>query len=219
MRLLLALPLILQLARAQECPQIPDNDVEMGEPVPMIPEHIPAGCSDYEVLVARGTSEPNYAEGGKFGVIVGDPVVSNLTEVLPGSRGYPVQYPASSSILSVFRGSRDVVDRLVSQSVRCPRQTFALVGYSQGAAVMHAAADDIPRALHSRIKAVVMFGDPALRLGDGSFPSGLQSKVLQNCAEGDPTCDSGRCTYYHLTYIRPEWIEPTVDFLVEKFTS
>jgi cutinase len=40
---------------------------------------------------ARGTSEPNYAEGGKFGVIVGDPVVSNLTEVLPGSRGYPVQ--------------------------------------------------------------------------------------------------------------------------------
>ena len=51
MRLLLALPLILQLARAQECPQIPDNDVEIGEPVPMIPEHIPAGCSDYEVLV------------------------------------------------------------------------------------------------------------------------------------------------------------------------
>ena len=97
-----------------------------------------------------------------------------------------LQYPASSSVLSIFRGSRDVVDRLVSQSVRCPRQTFALVGYSQGAAVMHAAADDIPRALHSRIKAVVMFGDPALRLGDGSFPSGLQSKVLQNCAEGDP---------------------------------
>jgi cutinase len=143
-----------------------------------------------------------------------------------------------------------VVNRLVSQSIRCPRQTFALVGYSQGAAVMHAAADDIPRSLHSKIKAIVMFGDPALRLGDGSFPSGLQSKVLQNCADGDPvsfsillvpvcffkvwlgphetiadagdptqTCDSGRCTYYHLTYIRPEWIEPSVDFLVQKFTS
>lgn len=43
-------------------------------------------------MVARGTSEPNYeAGGGKFGIVVGDPVVSNVTEVLPGARGYPVQ--------------------------------------------------------------------------------------------------------------------------------
>lgn len=43
-------------------------------------------------MVARGTSEPNYeAHGGKFGIVVGDPVVSNVTEVLPGARGYPVQ--------------------------------------------------------------------------------------------------------------------------------
>jgi hypothetical protein len=41
---------------------------------------------------ARGTSEPNYeAGGGKFGVVVGDPVVSNTTARLPGARGYPVQ--------------------------------------------------------------------------------------------------------------------------------
>lgn len=40
---------------------------------------------------ARGTSEPNYAQGGKFGVIVGDPVVSNVTAIISGARGYPVQ--------------------------------------------------------------------------------------------------------------------------------
>lgn len=41
---------------------------------------------------ARGTSEPNYEEGdGKFGFIVGDPIVSNVTEILPDARGYPVQ--------------------------------------------------------------------------------------------------------------------------------
>jgi hypothetical protein len=50
---------------------------------------------------ARGTSEPNYeAGGGKFGVVVGDPVVSNTTLRLPGARGYPVQvgYPTLSSL-------------------------------------------------------------------------------------------------------------------------
>lgn len=42
--------------------------------------------------VARGTSEPNYEEGdGKFGFIVGDPIVSNVTEILSEARGYPVQ--------------------------------------------------------------------------------------------------------------------------------
>lgn len=110
------LTLVAQLAVSQEdCPDIPPNDVEMGEPVPMIPEDIPEGCSAYEILVgkssslqtmsvppcfpilltqpvARGTSEPNYEEGdGKFGFVVGDPVVSNVTEKLPEARGYPVQ--------------------------------------------------------------------------------------------------------------------------------
>lgn len=37
-------------------------------------------------VIARGTSEI-----GVFGYRVGDPVTGNVTEVLPGSRGYPVQ--------------------------------------------------------------------------------------------------------------------------------
>ncbi|KAK3293782.1 uncharacterized protein B0H64DRAFT_374656 [Chaetomium fimeti] len=76
----------------ENCPELPETGVTMGDPVPMHPEHIPAGCSDFEILVARGTSEPNYvAGGGKFGVVVGDPIVSNTTLKLPGARGYPVQ--------------------------------------------------------------------------------------------------------------------------------
>lgn len=123
-RLLAVSLLSLALAAAQNngsCPQLPDTGVSIGEPVPVHPEHIPAGCSDFEILVgkcreavflasgiyldhgnawpqltrrrpARGTSEPNYEEGdGKFGIVVGDPVVSNTTVKLPGARGYPVQ--------------------------------------------------------------------------------------------------------------------------------
>ncbi|KAL2261877.1 hypothetical protein VTK26DRAFT_3109 [Humicola hyalothermophila] len=210
------------VAQDSECPELPDTGVDFGAPVPMHPEHIPEGCSDYEILVARGTSEPNFEPDGKFGVVVGDPVVSNVTEVLPGSRGYPVQYPASSDIISGIRqGARDVVNRITSQALRCPNQKFALVGYSQGAAVMHAAADDLSRLLYSRIKALVMFGDSYNRLGLlGRFPTGLNEKATQVCAPGDPVCDSdGSCTYYHLTYIRPEYIDPAVDFIVEKFTQ
>ncbi|EAQ87090.1 predicted protein [Chaetomium globosum CBS 148.51] len=181
----------LALAAAQEsttCPELPETGVTMGEPVPMHPEHIPAGCSDFEILVARGTSEPNYeAGGGKFGIVVGDPVVSNTTLRLPGARGYP--YPASAEIVSgTIQGSLDVVNRLRSQAAACPNQTFALVGYSQGAGVMHAAAKDIPIRLYSRIKSLVMFGDGYHRLGDtvSRFPLGLNSKVMQVCASGDP---------------------------------
>jgi hypothetical protein len=62
------------------------------------------------------------------------------------------------------------------------------VGYSQGAGVMHAAADKIPRSLYSKIKSLVMFGDGYYRLGDilSRFPTGLNEKVKQVCADGDP---------------------------------
>jgi cutinase len=133
------------------------------------------------------------------------------------------QYPASAAIITgVRRGARDVVSRLRAQSAACPDQTFALVGYSQGASVMHAAVDDIPKSLYPKIKSLVMFGDGALRLGASRarFPAGLDEKARQVCADGDPVCDpEGECTFFHLTYIRPEYIDPVVDFIVEGFTT
>lgn len=78
-----------------------------------------------------------------------------------------------------------MIKRLKAQSTACPDQTFSLVGYSQGAGVMHAAAKRMPESLYAKIKSVVMFGDPMLKLGR-EFPEGLREKVLQNCAEGDP---------------------------------
>jgi cutinase len=53
---------------------------------------------------------------------------------------------------------------------------------------MHKAANQLPASLYPRIKSVVMFGDPNLRLGrlGDQFPTALRSKVLQNCAVDDP---------------------------------
>jgi cutinase len=77
---------------------------------------------------------------------------------------------------------------LTEQSSACPKQKFALVGYSQGAIVMRSAAPKLPEALHSKIVALVMFGDPGLRAMGRGFPADLQAKLYENCGPGDPVC-------------------------------
>ena len=109
---------------------------------------------------------------------------------------------------------------------------------------MHRAADKLPMSLFPKIKSVVRFGDPNLRLGrlGDEFPAPLRAKVLQVCAKGDPVsiscppaarshpcsdpkktdkpmkvCDSGSCQFYHLTYIRSDYIEGATEFIVRAF--
>ena len=50
---LLAFALISMSSAQQACPEIPANDVEIGEPVPIVPGDIPKGCSAYEILVGK----------------------------------------------------------------------------------------------------------------------------------------------------------------------
>lgn len=47
------------------------------------------------------------------------------------------QYPASFACNSESIGVTDTVNHVVSQAAACPTQVFALVGYSQGADLMH----------------------------------------------------------------------------------
>lgn len=156
----------------------------------------PSGCSSFEILVGRGTGEI-----GRFGLIVGDPLVSAVTRLVPGTRGYAVQYPADSSATSVSTGVNDTVQRLIAQDKACPSQKFALVGYSQGAGVMRGAAPKIPDSIQqNKILAVVMFGDPGLRRLSKEFPAPLQSRLFENCAVGDPVCTSGDSFGPHMTY-------------------
>ncbi|KAK0391898.1 hypothetical protein NLU13_1396 [Sarocladium strictum] len=205
----------------------------------MVPNDIPRDCSDFEILVARGTSENSFADGGKFGVIIGDPIVSNVTQVLQGVQGYPVQkgrsesswlshqqYPADDNYVeNLETGGNDIVNRIVAQSEKCPEQRFAIVGYSQGAGVVHKAAEYIPAELQHKIMSISIFGDPSEGENVGNiwprdWPYGLQNKVRRVCAEGDPVCDeTATCFYMHLTYIRPLYIDPAVEYIVDRFLS
>jgi cutinase len=100
----------------------------------------------------------------------------------------------------------DTINRLNSQNKACPDQKFAIVGYSQGAGVMHAALGPSPgrelpllskrpkldNSVLPKIVAVVMFGDPGFKgteIPPGRFiplPALLQEKLRQNCSPGDP---------------------------------
>ncbi|KAI4928227.1 uncharacterized protein J4E92_005711 [Alternaria infectoria] len=169
---------------------------------------------------ATSSAQEECPELPSSGVEIGEPVPIVPGDVPRGCSDYEILYPASSQIISGGRqGVDDIVQRLTAQSSACPNQTFSLVGYSQGASIMHRAADRLPTSLFPKIKSVVMFGDPNLRLGvvGDKFPNGLKAKVLQICAKGDPVCDSGSCQFNHLTYIRPEYIEGAVTFIVRAF--
>jgi hypothetical protein len=100
----------------------------------------------------------------------------------------------------------DTINRLNNQNKACPNQKFAIVGYSQGAGVMHSAMGPSPgkelpllpnrpkldESVLPKIVAVVMFGDPGFK--GTSIPPGrhipfsdsLKAKLLENCEPGDP---------------------------------
>jgi cutinase len=110
-----------------------------------------------------------------------------------------VQYPAYMNMTdSAPVGVIDVINRLNKQAKECPKQKFALVGYSQGAGVMHGALNPTAKpkldtAVFDRILALVMFGDPAYQGSTGpdtsfvpTFPEPLYARLRENCAPGDP---------------------------------
>jgi cutinase len=101
-------------------------------------------------------------------------------------------------------GIDDIINRLNKQVKLCPQQLFSLVGYSQGAGVVHGIFEyenrTYPGAVGARpildqasvlpkISSIVTFGDPGFR-GDYKLvyriPAELQSKLKINCSHGDP---------------------------------
>lgn len=165
------------------------------------------GCAAVDVVVARGTNEPGY-----LGSAVGDPLYAQLQRRLPMSlNGYRVNYPADlTNVLSVGDGSGDLVAHLSNEAVACPGQRFVLVGYSQGAVVVHTAlgtgitgalpgAVRMNGALGSRVAAILLFGDP-LRLAGSGVPGQYAARTANYCMPGDPVCANGLNPAAHVAY-------------------
>jgi len=97
-------------------------------------------------------------------------------------------------------GVNDTLTHLSQKAQQCPSMSYALVGFNEGAAVMHEAGPSIPTSLVPSIVALVMFADPGNKGGNvttvtgapvPAFPAALAQRLRQNCAAGDPICSNG----------------------------
>jgi len=180
-----------------------------------------ADCAAVDVVVARGTGEP-----GWLGSVVGDPLYDTLLQALPvSSSAYRVDYPADLlDPTSLSRGTQDMTDHVIQQSQMCPDQEFILVGYSQGAAVVHGVVGTgivtalpgiyvLPGDLEWKVSAVLLFGDP-LRLIGWGVPGNYAWKTADYCTGGDPVCGGGLDPSQHGNYGWAFW--PAADFAASR---
>jgi hypothetical protein len=172
-------------------------------------------CADLVVLGLRGQGQSRHAYDGT-GKDVDGVARAMLPHLRPGTtvRIEGVPFPARSGgdatyASDVRTGVRLVRDRSSTLTEQCPRSHTALVGYSQGAEVVHRSAAAL--ADPSQVVVVVLMGDPqrdpedpvkTLRMGPGAltgrgnggagarFPAPIGARVLEVCATRDDVCNA-----------------------------
>lgn len=98
-----------------------------------------------------------------------------------------------------IQGMADMINQVTSQ---CGADTTLVVaGYSQGAAVVHRAVEDLPAATMANIAGVVTFGDTQNQQDNEQVPNFPKDKTMIICATGDAVC-RGTLTILpaHLSY-------------------
>ncbi|KAG0153150.1 hypothetical protein PDIDSM_5000 [Penicillium digitatum] len=151
-----------------------------------------SGCKEYTFIFARGTTEL-----GNMGSVVGPPLAQQLNS-LTGDKVtvQGVDYPADvagNALLGASGGP--AMAKLVGQALsQCPQTKILLGGYSQGAMVVHNAANSLAAG---QVTAAVLFGDPFKAQNVGKVPA---DKVKEFCHLGDPVCLNGANVMAHITY-------------------
>lgn len=166
-----------------------------------------AGCSDVEVIFARGTGE---APGvGR----VGQAFVNALSNKI-GNRSlgvYAVDYPADYDFLAAANGANDASAHIQLTVNTCPNTKIVLGGYSQGAAVMDIVTsvpfpaigfnNPLPPEAAEHILGVAVFGNPSTKLGMPLTSSpNFGYRAIDLCNTGDPVCSGGEDIAAHRSY-------------------
>lgn len=189
------------------------------------PEQSPSGgdlvstrCADLVVLGVRGSGQDADLNRG-----VGKEVLRTVKDLAHrvGSRAgtsvrlEAVPYDASGAATTAMYfehvgAGASLAERQADEIVaRCPDSRLALVGFSQGANVVHELADDVPAALATRIDLIGMIADPRRNPGDtipqwsyaadpvpraGLLGAGapidadVSQVAISFCVEGDEVC-------------------------------
>lgn len=187
-----------------------------------------AGCSDVEVVTARGTWEPQDA------AFLLPQVANRIRSGLTGTSVsvYDVRYPAQPSFAtSAPQGVADLVNHVNAESVSCPDQRYVLLGYSQGGLVVGDAlvapsgraytqsGPTLTGTAASRIEAVGMYGSMRFTAGEAynagnhnrtrssmlPRPRGALNayadRIIDYCYDNDWVCQNTGSFITHLGYI------------------
>jgi cutinase len=165
------------------------------------------GCTDIEVVFARGTNEdPGLGR-------VGNAFVSALRGKVGGrSVGtYAVNYPASYDFLAAANGANDASGHIQWMMDNCPNTRLVLGGYSQGAAVIDVISAvpfpavgfnaPLPPNAPDHVAAIAVFGNPSTKLGLPITSSPVWGpRSIDLCNGGDPICGPGEDVEAHRAY-------------------
>jgi cutinase len=147
-------------------------------------------CRAVTVIYARGTSQAgNVGDPAAVGPLFFNSLASRL-----GVSNLAVQGVTYSASIAGFlvggdvAGSRTMAQLAATAVSRCPNTRIVLSGYSQGAQLVHNAANQLSNAVASRITAVLTFGDPKRGQAFGAIPA---SRTRVICRTGDNICEGG----------------------------
>ncbi|KAJ5087389.1 Cutinase [Penicillium angulare] len=149
-------------------------------------------CQELTLIFARGTGEL-----GNMGTVAGPPLATKLQSLTNNKVTIQgVTYDASAAgDATMGADGGPTMASLVKQSLKqCPKSKVVLGGYSEGAMVVHNAANSLTA---DQVTAAVLFGDPLKMESVGKLSS---DNVKEFCATGDPVCENGANVMAHLTY-------------------
>lgn len=185
------------------------------------PALVDTKCADLIVFGARGSDQSATKHHG-----VGTEVLASVTAMAEHLhrrsnttvRIVGVTYPAASGpeyTANVFTGVSHAQGLLTAFGKKCPDSQFGLVGFSQGAHIVHGTALELTPVQARRVILVAMISDPRRnpgdritnwsyhattpepgKLGAGTpIPKTLRSKAITFCAKDDEICNWPRDGY------------------------
>ncbi|KAI1127600.1 carbohydrate esterase family 5 protein [Nemania abortiva] len=180
-------------------------------------DYLNGPCKEIILFYARGSNQAGNM-GDQPGPQTADALIAALGTSRVAIQG--VDYGASL-LTNLLPGgcdpdeAKDFATLLAGAAQSCPSAKLVVSGYSQGAALLHAAVEQLAASARARIFAAVTFGDTQKQQDGGKIPNYDASKTLILCNSGDLVCDGTLIvTSAHLDYTPS--VPTAVSFIVSK---
>jgi cutinase len=162
--------------------------------------------------------DTNLAQGSTVGPPTGQGLKNAFGETNVAVEGIDYGALLSTNFLpggADLAGIAEMRSLLNEAAARCPTSVLLVGGYSQGAALVHRAVENLSASVKARIFGAVTYGDTQNTQDRGRIPNFPTDRTKVICNTGDAVC-LGTLTILapHLDYVRR--VPEAVSFLVAR---